>query len=371
MKRPTAVAAAMLAGSALYGLAPAAAQEAHGVIAVGETAVGDGVAHGIAWNFPTREGAHAEAVKACTSSGGTNCVQLAQFRNGCGALAIDRRGQANGTPGMTREQAEARALQACEVNGGAGCNIVGSTCTAPDGESQTYSGSESVLPMEGAQMTGTGPADESLTREERVLLQQTLSALGFDVGPADGVFGPRTRAVIHEWQNASGHEATGYITREQFASLTAGDALPDRELEPQQGTADDRSENVLVFGLDAGPKCAGMSEGSSCWKELADKPGCHSWDGHFVPSQTVAWSGTCREGMALGEGTLTVTDGDWSFEMTGTLDWGRPNGHWVVRFPDGDVWEGPFVDGEMHGRWVERNADGSSKERYWNEGQPE
>ncbi len=93
MKRPTAV-AAMLAGAALYSLAPAAAQEAHGVIAVGETVAGDSVAYGIAWNFPAREAAHAEAVNACTSSGGTNCVQLAQFRNGCGALAIDRHGYA-------------------------------------------------------------------------------------------------------------------------------------------------------------------------------------------------------------------------------------------------------------------------------------
>lgn len=100
---------------------------------------------------------------------------------------------------MTRDLAEARALRTCEAAGGAGCSIVGSTCTAPDGESQTYSGSESVLPVQDAQTTGTGPADESLTREERVLLQQTLSDLGFDIGPADGVFGPRTRAVIHEW----------------------------------------------------------------------------------------------------------------------------------------------------------------------------
>lgn len=77
MKQHAAVAAAMLAGAALYGLAHAAAQDAHGVIAVGETAGGDGMAYGFAWNFPTKEAAQAEAVNACTLSGGTNCVELA------------------------------------------------------------------------------------------------------------------------------------------------------------------------------------------------------------------------------------------------------------------------------------------------------
>lgn len=98
--------------------------------------------------------------------------------------------------------------------------------------------------------------------------------------------------------------------------------------------------------------------------------------------------------MAVGQGTLTWSSDDWSLEATGTLYWGRPNGHWVRRFsdgpveegpfvdgeryghwvgrlPDGTVVEGPFVDGEMHGRWVYRNSDGSSEEIYWNEGQRE
>ena len=189
---------------------------------------------------PGRDEAHAEAVNACISAGGTGCVQLAWFQNGCGALAVDRYGNAQGKPGMSLEQAEARALRTCEAAGGGGCNIVGSACAVPGGEPGTWSGSESVLPASGSQATATGPEDETLTREERIRVQQSLTALGFDAGPADGVFGRRTRSAIWEWQNANGLEATGRVTREQFASLTAVDASPTEEPEPEprQETAD-------------------------------------------------------------------------------------------------------------------------------------
>ena len=91
-----------------------------------------------------------------------------------------------------------------------------------------WSGSERVLPASGSQTAATGPENESLTREERILVQQSLTALGTDVGSADGVFGRRTRSAISEWQSANGLNATGHVTREQFASLTDGDVCPLR-----------------------------------------------------------------------------------------------------------------------------------------------
>ena len=218
--------AAPIAGAALVAAVPAAAQDAHGVIAFGETAQGKGVAYGFSWNFDRKDAAHAEAVNACISSGGTDCVQLAWFQNGCGALAIDQYGNAQGKPGMSSEQAEARALRTCEGAGEGGCNIVGSACAAPGGEPGTWSGSESVVPAPGSQTTATAPEGEPLTREERIRVQQSLTALGFDVGPADGVFGRRTWSAIWEWQTANGLEATGQVTRDQFASIMAVDASP-------------------------------------------------------------------------------------------------------------------------------------------------
>ena len=46
-----------------------------------------------------------------------------------------------------------------------------------------------------------------------------LASLGFDPGPADGLFGPRTREVIGEWQRGKGYEKTGYLTKKQVETL--------------------------------------------------------------------------------------------------------------------------------------------------------
>ena len=41
---------------------------------------------------------------------------------------------------------------------------------------------------------------------------------------------------------------------------------------------------------------------------------------------------------------------------------GEKNGHWVERYPNGDVREGPYVDGKRSGHWVARCPDMSSME---------
>ena len=70
---------------------------------------------------------------------------------------------------------------------------------------------------------------EAATRgaSQRQRVQATLSAEGFDAGPADGKFGPRTRRAIAAWQQANGYAATGELTEDQVESLLA-DATPPR-----------------------------------------------------------------------------------------------------------------------------------------------
>ena len=105
------------------------------------------------------------------------------------------------------------------------------------------------------------------------------------------------------------------------------------------------------------PKCAAMDEGTACWKELEDKPGCYVWDDRYFP-QTVTWSGSCTGGVIVGKGTLVWTkDGD-SLSSTGEASDGKGHGHWVERYADGTVVEGPYADGKRHGRWLQRDADG-------------
>ena len=52
-----------------------------------------------------------------------------------------------------------------------------------------------------------------LDRAARRRIQQRLAAAGFSPGPADGVFGPATRAAIRGWQAVLGTVVTGYLGR--------------------------------------------------------------------------------------------------------------------------------------------------------------
>ena len=58
-----------------------------------------------------------------------------------------------------------------------------------------------------------------LGRVERRRVQQGLGSLGYGPGPADGLFGVRTRDAIRRYQGAKGFEATGYLSAEQSHAL--------------------------------------------------------------------------------------------------------------------------------------------------------
>ena len=58
-----------------------------------------------------------------------------------------------------------------------------------------------------------------LGRAGRAQAQRWLSLLGFNTYGADGLFGPRTRAAIAAWQDASGYRPDGYLTRPQYRAL--------------------------------------------------------------------------------------------------------------------------------------------------------
>ena len=71
-----------------------------------------------------------------------------------------------------------------------------------------------------------------LKREVRVLVQRGLTGLKFEAGPADGLFGKKTRGSIKAWQEAKGLPETGYLTKEQAEALkSAGEAAGRAEEE--------------------------------------------------------------------------------------------------------------------------------------------
>ena len=85
-----------------------------------------------------------------------------------------------------------------------------------------------------------------LTRAKRVLVQRGLTALGFDVGAADGIFGARTRAGIGKWQLSLGEVATGYLDAGASQTLLkAGEAVPPEPKRIVVGEAMERLSEIL------------------------------------------------------------------------------------------------------------------------------
>jgi tRNA A-37 threonylcarbamoyl transferase component Bud32 len=62
-------------------------------------------------------------------------------------------------------------------------------------------------------------SEATLAREDRILIQKRLKALGFYAGGADGNFGMATRQAILAYQHANSWMATGILTPDQIASL--------------------------------------------------------------------------------------------------------------------------------------------------------
>ena len=64
--------------------------------------------------------------------------------------------------------------------------------------------------------------DLNLSRNDRKRIQSCLKGQGFDPGTPDGVFGPRTRKALQDWQMSEGFtgaESVAYLTASQAESL--------------------------------------------------------------------------------------------------------------------------------------------------------
>ena len=83
-----------------------------------------------------------------------------------------------------------------------------------------------------------------LDRAARTLVQQGIASLGYAPGPADGQFGPATRAALRRWQTGKGFAGTGYLTREQAEALVAAghQAVEEEEARQRQRAEAERRE---------------------------------------------------------------------------------------------------------------------------------
>jgi peptidoglycan hydrolase-like protein with peptidoglycan-binding domain len=59
----------------------------------------------------------------------------------------------------------------------------------------------------------------NLSRLDIMQVQARLSALGYDVGRPDGIWGAKTRDSIKAWQGTQGFNVTGELTKHQLDEL--------------------------------------------------------------------------------------------------------------------------------------------------------
>ena len=197
----------------------------------------------------------------------------------------------------------------------------------------------------------------ALDSGERRRIQEALARAGFDPGPADGKFGPRTRRAIEAWQQANGHAATGKLTSGQVEALLAGAAALD------------------PFG--------------SNWSIVENQP-CQVWNyGKPEKYEPFTWSGACVDGKVSGEGHLTNSLGSYQGGMIGgkyhgrgTMIYaaggryegeyrdGKVHGYGSGTFPSGTRYEGEHRNGKQHGRGTMIYTSGDRYEGQWRDGKP-
>lgn len=85
-------------------------------------------------------------------------------------------------------------------------------------EATTEAVAEEAAPAE-----ATAETEEALAldRDARREIQHRLNMVEFDVGYADGLFGPKTRSGITDWQDANDFAGTGFLNAPQLAALKA------------------------------------------------------------------------------------------------------------------------------------------------------
>ena len=254
---------------------PVHAQYLYGSIAYTQTSDG-GYAGGMAWNAESRANARQSAIQECRWMGGGNaCREVGWFRNACGAIAIgDNSGYGTGW-GDSSSAAERAAMNNCR-SGNNGCRVEVSRCT----ELSTAVG---------------------VNRATRRQIQEALAAQGFDPGPADGIFGPRTHSAIKAWQSSKGGAATGELTNEQVTMLLAASTRGDQ---PQPANAAGTSGELWGSIVYSPQSRLGVIVWNSAGRDPARRQALQSCtnDGG-AGCQEVAWFRNACGAIAIADGT--------------------------------------------------------------------
>ena len=191
----------LVVGVLLWAASTAVAQTPVGALAIDER---QGDQYGWAVDYETASAAQGSALQEC----GSGCSVVLTFGR-CAAYAADQDADSTAVGWAESYDSAAGARQAAlsecsSRGGGSGCTVRVWGCNGPVVEE------------------GLG-----LDRATRRQIQLGLRSAGFDPGGADGLFGPRTRAAIRNWQSSRGGRATGYMNGPAAEALrTAGGSGP-------------------------------------------------------------------------------------------------------------------------------------------------
>ena len=191
-----------------------------------------------------------------------------------------------------------------------------------------------------------------------------------DVGIVEPGEEVRETAFVLSWHDEDPALGRWDIDYDFAAEGEAVSTTPDANHRPASDGQRERAatgttpaaDSTRVAGSVAYPICTGATAGSTCRLELEPPhSGCYVFFNGDFPGEgvSVAWDGHCSAGLADGSGSLTLAlSGKELATGAGELRDGAQTGHWIWRFPDGYVEEGPYVDGKKNGHWTQRFADG-------------
>jgi len=79
---------------------------------------------------------------------------------------------------------------------------------------------------------------------------------------------------------------------------------------------------------------------------IADDRGCKVANPFPQPGESIKWSGSCKNGLADGNGRYDAADGSW---YEGEWKEGQPHGYGQYQTPDGRLFSGTWQNGVYEG----------------------